>query len=338
MVMRPSWSTRLCHRLRTMCYSSQIEADYRAYVRLYGAKISLKDFYAIFWRKVSQPMLELQVPKAMALAFAQPSTPEEAEIKALIDQHRQQEATRLEALLFERRTRVVAAERALREKVTKTAEKEQRIARDKLDQARRWLEDLHRTEPIASDSRIFPDWYAPVMIEQDGERVVVPMRYHCLPAGRPAFFDKKYPGTFNARRDSLEGYWKGVFGVSHGVALWSAFYENVPLHQAEGRQLRPDEKPSSTRIQFKPRGMGMMLVACLWSKWSAPDQPDLYSFAAITDEPPAEVAAAGHDRCIIPLREENLDAWLRPDPDALARQYAILDDRQRPYYEHRLAA
>ena len=49
-------------------------------------------------------------------------------------------------------------------------------------------------------------------------------------------------------------------------------------------------------------------------------------------------AAAGHDRCIIPIRPENIDAWLSPDPGNLAAQYAILDDRERPYYEHRMAA
>jgi hypothetical protein len=40
----------------------------------------------------------------------------------------------------------------------------------------------------------------------------------------------------------------------------------------------------------------------------AGDFEDLWSFAAITDEPPQEVAAAGHDRCIIPIKEEHLNA------------------------------
>ena len=62
------------------------------------------------------------------------------------------------------------------------------------------------------------------------------------------------------------------------------------------------------------------------------------SFAAITDDPPPEVAAAGHDRCIIPIKPEYVDAWLNPNAKHLAAQYAILDDRERPYYEHRLAA
>jgi len=80
-----------------------------------------------------------------------------------------------------------------------------------------------------------------------------------------------------------------------------------------------------------------MLVACLWSRWSAPGEEDLLSFAAITDEPPPEVAAAGHDRCIVPIKAEHLDAWLDPKGDIRA-MYAILDDRERPYYEHRMAA
>lgn len=37
-----------------------------------------------------------------------------------------------------------------------------------------------------------------------------------------------------------------------------------------------------------------------------------FSFAAITAEPLLEVAAAGHDRCIIPIMPENIDAWLAP--------------------------
>jgi len=33
-----------------------------------------------------------------------------------------------------------------------------------------------------------------------------------------------------------------------------------------------------------------------------------------------------------------VDAWLNPDPKNLAALYAILDDRDRPYNEHRMGA
>lgn len=81
-----------------------------------------------------------------------------------------------------------------------------------------------------------------------------------------------------------------------------------------------------------------MLVACLWSHWVGADGEDLTSFAFITDEPPAEVAAAGHDRCISPIKPENIDRWLQPEGQSLTEMHAILDDRERPYYAHRLAA
>jgi putative SOS response-associated peptidase YedK len=82
-----------------------------------------------------------------------------------------------------------------------------------------------------------------------------------------------------------------------------------------------------------------MRVACLWNMSPDADHgTEFFSFAAITDEPPLEVSAAGHDRCIIPIRPQHIDAWLNPDPSNLATLYAILDDRARPYYEHRMAA
>ena len=120
--------------------------------------------------------------------------------------------------------------------------------------------------------------------------------------------------------------------------LVTAFFENVSRHRAEGRELATDEKAQNLVLEFKPQPEQEMLVACLWSRWTAPGESDLLSCAAITDEPPPEVAAAGHVRCIVPIKPQNIDAWLRPDANALEAQQAILEDRARPYYEHRLAA
>ena len=83
-----------------------------------------------------------------------------------------------------------------------------------------------------------------------------------------------------------------------------------------------------------------MYVACLWSRWTDPKgiEPDLLSFAAITDEPEPEVAAAGHDRTIINIKPEHIDAWLNPDPANLETLYAIFNDKQHPFYEYQEAA
>lgn len=81
-----------------------------------------------------------------------------------------------------------------------------------------------------------------------------------------------------------------------------------------------------------------MLVACLWDHWQEEGKPDLLSFAAITDEPPKEVAATGHDRCIVPLKPANVYRWLDSESMDLEVLDSLLEDRQSPCYEHRLAA
>ena len=312
-----------------MCYSAEVEAEYRLYVREHGATLSIKEYFDIFWRRKDDG--SIKIPKAMEAPFFNPTTDQEREIKALIDDFNREQKAKFEAEFFTQRTRLLEAERKLQLKTTKGALESQRIATSKIEKAQLKLSDLRRTELLPRDSRIFPQTYAPVIVMEEGRRVIKPMRYQCRLAGKPAFYDEKYPGTYNARRDNLEGFWKPAFGRTHGIMIVNTFYENVD---------RVDDAGEVTKVvlKFQPQPAQQMLVACLWSRWTAPDQPDLLSFAAITDEPPAEVAAAGHDRCIVPIKPENVDAWLNPVPGDLAKMYAILDDRARPYYEHRLAA
>jgi putative SOS response-associated peptidase YedK len=320
-----------------MCYSAQIWQNYRKYVRAWGADISFEDFVRLYWDRQSNS--RIKVAKAMDAAFSDPQNDAERRIKALIDEFDKQQASKLEQEVFKQKKRLADAERTLQTKTTKAALESRRIATDKIAWALGKLADLRRSELNDEDSRIFPGWHAPVMIERDGRRVVVPMRYQCRVAGAPASNDNKFPGTYNARRDNLEGFWRRQFGASHALLVANAFFENVSRHRMEGRELKEGEKEQNVILEFRPQPAQDMLIACLWSHWQAPDDSEsLLSFAAITDEPPAEIAAAGHDRCVIPIKPAQVDAWLHPDAARLTAQYAILDDRERPYYEHRLAA
>lgn len=319
-----------------MCYSAQIEADYRKYVKMFGAQMDVREFARLYWERAEGS--KTKIPKAMDDVFADPQSVDGRQIRASIDRHNAEQATRLEQELFKQRTRLADAERLLQTKVTKAAAESRRIASDKIEWTFGKLDDIRRTAPQNRDSRIFPGHYAPVMVVEDGQRIIKPMRYQCRIAGKPASYDVKFPGTYNARRDNLEGFWKPLFGSSHGLMLVSAFYENVSRARMEGRELAEGEKDDNVVLEFKPNTQDNMLVACLWSRWSAQGQPDLLSFAAITDDPPEEVAAAGHDRCIVPIKPEHIDAWLNPTASDLFTQHAILDDRDRPYYDHKLAA
>jgi len=340
-----------------MCYSAQIQSDYRRYCRDFGAVLGIEDFVDLFWwrwspEEISRRRGRPRLPKMMEQAFlgeALPGTPPDdlarlQQIRGWITEARERDALEWQAELFKQRKRLADAERSLQSKTTRKAQEDQRIAGDKVERLKGWLADLSRTRIETRDERIYPQHYAPVLVMEGGQRVVRPMRYQCRPAGSPAAFDQQFPGTYNARRDKLEGrFWKPLFAATRGLMLISAFYENVDRHKAEGRELAEGELPTNQVLEFRPQPAQPMLVACLWSRWTAPgaraaSEAPLLSFAAITDEPPAEVAAAGHDRCVVPIRPEHIDAWLDPalsDPAAL---YRILDDRERPYYEHRLAA
>lgn len=310
-----------------MCYSAQITAAYQKLVRMTGATLSLQEFAALYAHDPGKK--RPKTPKAMDDAFRAGASPAELAVWAEVEQWNRAEATILEQELFANRKRLADAERALQVKETKKAREDVRIAGNKIERAKARLADLQRVQPKDRDSRIFPGVYAPVIVSEGGKLVIKPMRYQCRLAGKPANYDQRYPGTYNARRDSLEKFWALAFGHSHGVIVVDTFYENV-----EG----PDGK--NQVVQFTPRTGEPMLVACLWSHWKDPTgkEPDLLSFAAITDDPEPEVAAAGHDRTIINIKPEHVDAWLNPDPAGLAALYRIFDDKRHPFYEHRLAA
>lgn len=318
-----------------MCFSAQVWQSYVDYQRKLAVTISIDEFVELYAARARGE--KIKTAKALDDAFLQAGTRDTAAIAGFIRAWKAQQSSELERLLFSQRKRLADAQRALLSKTTKKALADQRIASGKVAWSRARLADLRRTESEDRDSRIYPGVYAPVVLIEAGRRVLKPMRYQCRPAGRPASDDQRFPGTYNARRDNLEGFWRGQFGHSHGVIACQAFYENVSRHQAEGRALADDETEQNVVLEFRPQSGDVMLLACLVSHWQRGDE-SLWSFAVITDEPPAEVAAAGHDRCVIPLKPEHLDAWLNPDPHDLGTQYRILDDRERPHYEHRMAA
>ena len=314
-------------QVKRMCYSARILADYRRYVRMFGAAASLAEFVDLFLRRLNDPEARIIVPKGVEAAFDEPQNDDERRVKEAIDSYRTQQAARFEQELFKQRKRLADAERTLAARTTKAAIESKRIATEKIEWLRAKLGSLRSADLTEDDQRVFPGQHVPVMVMEHGRRVVKLMRYQCRPPGKPANWDAKYPGTYNARRDNLGGeFWRSLWGRSHGVMVISGFYEHVK------------RAGQNVVLQFTPRPEQDMLVACLWSRWTSPGQPDLLSFAAITDEPPPEIAAAGHDRCVIPIRPEHIDAWLNPDPRNLAALHTILDDRARPYYEHRLAA
>ncbi|GGD70136.1 hypothetical protein GCM10010985_25790 [Caballeronia grimmiae] len=87
-----------------MYYSAQIQADYRRYVKMFGAQMDIREFTRLFWERAEGS--KAKIPKAMEDAFREPATDDERQIKTFIDRFNAQQATRLEQELFKQRTRL----------------------------------------------------------------------------------------------------------------------------------------------------------------------------------------------------------------------------------------
>jgi putative SOS response-associated peptidase YedK len=295
------------------------------YLRETGAEMDIDQFVEIFGARVADSTI--RIPRAVERWFDEPKSDGERRIKAFIDQFTAAETTKLEREAFAQKKRLADAERTLASKPTKAAAESKRIATDKIEKALTRLDRLRAVKPHPAEARIFPLNFAPIVMQVGDRRLMRLGRYHCRLPGEVPMVDKQLPGLYNARRDSLGKYWKDLFGMSHAVMLVDSFFENV---DREGR---------NQVLHFIPKPAGTMLIACLYAEWRDPKGgAPLLSFAAITDEPPAEVAAAGHDRMIINLKPEHLDAWLRPQGRSLEELQTILGDRQTPYYEHEVMA
>ena len=305
-----------------MCYSAKVYAEVRDLERKLGLRID-PDWYAeVFWiQRGRHPFRRKKMPRSLereALELAPPN------IQAAVREADQAEIDQLTQEIFMQRSRVVAAERSLQKKDTKKAREDIRIGTDKVERAQRRLDELKA--PSGGEGRIYPGYFAPVVVLENGRYVARPMRYQCRLPGWTAKVERSYPGTYNARRDKLETAWRQVFGHNHGVLLASAFYEHV------------DRDGRDQVLEFKPSDGRDMIVACLWTLTQDEDGEPMYTFAAVTDDPPAEVAEAGHDRCVVPIKAEHLDAWLTPKAHTADELQGILEGRERPYYAWREAA
>jgi putative SOS response-associated peptidase YedK len=317
-----------------MCYSAQVIQMARKLNRQLGIRFDYAEVEKLFFRRLEDPTLNIS--RGFEANFEEPSTDQERRIKGAIDQHRTRLASKLEKELFTQKTRFVTAERHLTEKDTKKAKEDLRISGTKIETLTTKLHDLRSADIKEEYNRIFPFVYTGVIINKDGQNLLTPMRYHCRPAGKPAYLDRQFPGLYNARRDNIEKFWGEQFGQHHAILVVESFYENVKRHTMEHRDLKEAEREENVVLQFKPEPAQTMYIACLWSHWTDPKEPEVRGFAAITDEPPADIAAAGHDRCIINLRPEHVEAWLTPQGRSCEELQAMLSDRAVPAFAHKI--
>ncbi|MGE0174572.1 MAG: SOS response-associated peptidase family protein [Oligoflexales bacterium] len=243
------------------------------------------------------------------------------------------------------------------------------VIRDQIeDYHRAAAENPKRFPPL--DDRIFPGHYAPVIYERDGKRVLELMRYGAYP--KSSVVDPKSYTTFNARRDNLtSSFWDEAFMKRHGFVVLDGFYEWVKVQdllkagvvaieevrsefqrQADERKAKIIEagkkyKPTPTElkdprfrqiiIEFKPMDGRELLVPAIFSATVLENGRQDKGFAVVTDEPPPEVRAAGHDRCPMILEAEAVAQWLGSDKRTPKQWDEVLARGARVTFKHKLA-
>jgi putative SOS response-associated peptidase YedK len=187
--------------------------------------------------------------------------------------------------------------------------------------------DSKRYKPMSTHPRIYPQSFAPIIVADEQQLLVKPMRYRLRPHGSAQEVPSKY-NLFNARLEGLETRqtWSALFMRKHGLLVAQAFYEWV---------LRDGRKQV---ISFRPREHRDILIPVLYDEWEDPAGRETFaSFALITGEPPPEVTEAGHDRCPLFLRRPYIETWLRPWQATRTRMKQLLTDREPAYFEHQNA-
>jgi hypothetical protein len=109
-----------------------------------GYSAGLQEALDLFMRRVDDP--GITISHGFEANFESPHNEAEQRIKAAIDEHRARTATKLEATLFAQKTRLNNAERSLKEKETKKAREDVRIATSK-------IETIGINSPICTEAR-----------------------------------------------------------------------------------------------------------------------------------------------------------------------------------------
>jgi putative SOS response-associated peptidase YedK len=146
------------------------------------------------------------------------------------------------------------------------------------------------------DGRFYPNWFAPVIIQQDSTKRIVPMRYRVRPHGSDKEVPTKY-NMYNAKIESLLSAqnWRKLIGWNHAVVAVRQFYEYV----------------NKVEVGIEPLKTETLMLAAVYDEWSSPGgEVRFRSFAIITGPPPETILTIGHHRCPITLSNDEVDQWL----------------------------
>ena len=157
---------------------------------------------------------------------------------------------------------------------------------------------------------IFPRYKAPVIIERNGKREVVPMNFGFIPSFEMNEKPKKV--FHNARSETLKekASFKKAYLERRCLIPLDSFFEFV-----DSEEINPKtKKPKKQLIEFSPKDKEPLTAAGIWSLWKNPGSGEVSAnFSMITRDPPEFILKNGHDRCPLFLESGNMLGWLSPE-------------------------
>jgi putative SOS response-associated peptidase YedK len=163
---------------------------------------------------------------------------------------------------------------------------------------------------------IAPMQMAPVVMQEDGARVLRGMRWGLVPswAKDPEIGNR----MINARGETLaeKPSFRDAFKKRRCCVVTDGFYE----------WYQPPGEKAKIPIRFVMKDRRPFLLAGLWEQWRQPDGGELRTFTIVTAEP-NELLARFHHRMAVILPTEKLGDWLDPQNQSTADLEKLL----RPY-------
>ena len=175
---------------------------------------------------------------------------------------------------------------------------------------------------------ILPGYLAPgLLLNQDGERELVPMQFGLAKLGASDPFDRKFPNN-NARIEKYNSWpWKLPFKEHRCVLPLSEFRE--PCYWGD---------TAGTEVYFTPEDGKYLGVAGLYNVWKSQGPEKFYSMTFLMRPASKYVMENGHQRQPFFIEERGFDSWMKPgvrDPQeslAVLREFAY----EQPFH-HKLA-
>lgn len=163
--------------------------------------------------------------------------------------------------------------------------------------------DQYQLEGEVVKLRAFPHTEFPVVLEEDGKRVIKLMNYSLVPSWskvkKPKF------STYNARIETIceKPTWKTPIVEKRVLVPVSSFFESC----YEGSH-------AGNIVEFKSKENENWTVAGMASEWVDKETGEiLESFAIITTSPSDYIQGVGHDRSPFFLKSDKIDDWLEAE-------------------------